>query len=159
MESASYKSTVSASTATLPTPLHHLPKVSSRYFPPSLPPLATMSSISFSNDTPLASTNILDLANSGALDEISNSPSSVGHYIRNRGLVKEGKTNRALLFVIYQTGRYGPQNGFRLCLVQEGFAVDEPAAEEIIGKAESVVQQGAMEFIQLGSPRPAIADP
>lgn len=118
-----------------------------------------MSCIFFSNDTPLASAHLVELATSGALDEISNSPGAVRDYIRNRGLVKDGNTNRALLFVVYQTERHGPQNGFRLCLVHEGFAVDEGAAEEVVGKVESVVGQGAMEYIRLGSPRPAVVDP
>jgi hypothetical protein len=46
-----------------------------------------------------------------------------------------------------------------LCLVHEGFAVDEGAAEEVVGKVESVIRQGAMEYIRLGSPRPAVVDP
>jgi hypothetical protein len=115
-----------------------------------------MASVSFSDDTPLASSRLVELATAGALDEISNSPGSVRDYIRNRGIVRDGKTNRALLFVIYQTGRYGPQNGFRLCLVHEGFAVGEDVAGE---KAEAPVAQGVTEFIGLGTPRPPIAEP
>jgi hypothetical protein len=116
-------------------------------------------SLSISPSTPLPTSHITELATSGALDEISNAPSAVREYIRNRGLVREeSKTNRALLFVIYQTGRHGPQNGFRLCLVHEGFVVEGPEAEEVFGKAEDVVGQGVMEFIRLGSPSAAMVD-
>ena len=118
-----------------------------------------MSPISFSEDSPLSSAHLVEVATSGALDEISNAPSAIYNYIRSRGLVREGITNRSLLFVIYQTGRHGPQNGFRLCLVHEGFPVDGEIAGETLGEAESVVEQGVREFIRLGLPRPAIAEP
>jgi hypothetical protein len=136
--------------------LHILIKAHQSYLSFNTPSHAPMASVSFSDDTPLASSHLVELATAGALDEISNSPGSVRDYIRNRGIVRDGKTNRALLFVIYQTGRYGPQNGFRLCLVHEGFAVDEDVAGE---KAEAPVAQGVTEFIRLGTPRPPIAEP
>ena len=88
------------------------------------------------------------LANSGALDEISNADD--GSSIERRilmagsqgGLVKDGVTRKSVLFVIYQTGRHGPQNGFRVALVLEGARVAD-ARERLRG----VVEQGAEEFV------------
>lgn len=74
--------------------------------------------------TPTTSaTYLTELALSGAFDEISNSPDPVRHHISSHGFVRSGVIRKAMFFVIYQTGRYGPQNGFRLCLVHEGFEV------------------------------------
>lgn len=91
------------------------------------------------------------LANSGALDEYSNGYDGSGIESRIRmagsqgGLVKDGVTRKSVLFVIYQTGRHGPQNGFRLALVLEGVRVEE-ARERLIG----VIEQGAEEFVTVG---------
>ena len=92
----------------------------------------------------------LSLARSGALDEISNAADAVKEFIGGRGLVQEGSTmtNRAIVFVIYQTGSLGPQNGFRFCLVHEGFDL-ELGAEDIL-RANQAIGYGAMEFIELG---------
>ena len=112
---------------------------------------------------------LLQLATSGALDEISNMHNAVRRHIQSRGLVKNGRTRRALFFAIYQTGRYGPQNGFRLCLVNEGFeivdahvAIGEWSPEKIeddVTAAEEPIAQGTMEFMVLGEARPPIQDP
>lgn len=123
-----------------------------------------MTSVSFSYDDPIASTYLVELATSGALDEISNAPDSIRSYIRNQGLVQNGVTRKSLFFVIYQTGRYGPQNGFRLCLVHEGFGVGQEdktfvELEYSLDEAEEPIAQGAMEFVRLGVPPPAIQDP
>lgn len=88
------------------------------------------------------------LANSGALDEIPNADD--GSAIERRilmagnqgGLVKNGVTRKSVLFIIYQTGRQGPQNGFRVALVLEGARVED--AREIL---KSVVEQDAEEFV------------
>lgn len=91
------------------------------------------------------------LANSGALDEIPNGYDGSGIESRIRtaghtgGLVKDGVTRKSVLFVIYQTGRHGPQNGFRLALVLEGVRVEE-ARERLNG----VIEQGAEEFVTVG---------
>lgn len=110
-----------------------------------------------------SSAYLTELALSGALDEISNGPGSVRHHIRNHGVVRSRITRKAMLFVIYQTGRYGPQNGFRLCLVHEGFDVrvgDEFGGQrDAVDDAEMPVAQGATEIIRLGVPPPPIADP
>ena len=85
-----------------------------------------------------------ELAQSGALDEISNADDGAGIAlaIQRAGVVREGKVGRAVLFVIYQTGRYGPQNGFRLALVKEEVRVE--VAREML---KGVVGQGAEEFL------------
>lgn len=59
------------------------------------------------------------IATAGALDEISTAEGAIGRYVRGQGLVRDGKTNKALLFVVYRTGTDGPQNGFKLVLIQE----------------------------------------
>ena len=94
------------------------------------------------------STSLKLLANSGALDEISNAQD--GSAIERRiltagnqgGLVKDGVTRKSVLFIIYQTGRQGPQNGFRVALVLEGARVED--ARE---KLKSVVEQNAEDFV------------
>ena len=91
------------------------------------------------------------LANSGALDEISNGEDGYGIERRiltagsQGGLVKDGVTRKAVLFIVYQTGRHGPQNGFRVALVLEGARVDE-ARERLKG----VVEENAEEFTVIG---------
>ncbi|CAM6089430.1 unnamed protein product [Calypogeia fissa] len=73
------------------------------------------------------------------LDEISNAkdaqpeidlPDAIERYVRFVGGMigrKQSKimpkievTQKACFFVVYQTQRLGPQNGFRLCLVEKG---------------------------------------
>ena len=99
------------------------------------------------------------LANSGALDEISNMKDGWGIESRIRqpgstgGLVRDGVTCKAVLFIVYQTGRHGPQNGFRVALVLEGVRVEE-ARERLKG----VVEQGAEEFIVVGVPQEVVPD-
>ena len=63
---------------------------------------------------------VAQIALSAALDEISNAEGQITTYVQNRGLVRDGTTRKALLFVLYQTGKHGPQNGYRLVLVEEG---------------------------------------
>ena len=96
-----------------------------------------------------ASLNLL--ANSGAFDEISNGDSGSGIERRIRtsgstgGHVENGVTGKAVFFVIYQTGRHGPQNGFRIALVLDGARVED-ARERLKG----AVEQGAEEFVVVG---------
>ena len=90
-----------------------------------------------------------ELACSGLLDEISTAEDgmAIGRYVRNAGAVgADGKTRKVVLFVIYQTGREGPQNGFRLALVKEGVRVDD-AMEQL--KAD--VADDAMECVVVGA--------
>lgn len=56
--------------------------------------------------------------------------------------MRDGKTSKALLFVVYQTDRHGPQNGFRLALVMEGVS-PEHARKEL----KAVVAQDAVEYV------------
>ena len=61
-----------------------------------------------------------------------------------------------MLFFIYQTARHGPQNGFRLCLVHEGFHIasatkSEGDGEDDIDRVEQEIPQGHMEVVILGS--------
>lgn len=88
--------------------------------------------------------SLKELACSGALDEISNAESgeSIERYVRANGLVREGKSCRAVLLVIYQTTRLGPQDGFRLGLVLEGVS-PENAREQLKGP----VKQDAAEYL------------
>lgn len=85
-----------------------------------------------------------ELACSGALDEISNAEdgAGIGLAARGAGVVRGEKTQRAVFFVVYQAGRHGPQNGFRLALVKEGVRV-----EDAMKKLKGVVEQGAEEFV------------
>jgi hypothetical protein len=62
--------------------------------------------------------------------------------VKRVGVVREGKTQRAVLFVVYQTRRYGPQNGLRLALVKEGVRVED-AREKLKG----FVEHGLEEFV------------
>ncbi|KAI4256366.1 MAG: hypothetical protein LQ352_002131 [Teloschistes flavicans] len=86
-----------------------------------------------------------ELAVAGILDEISNAEDgeAIGRYITNAGAVGGGKvTKKAVLFVVYQTGRDGPQNGFRVALVKEGVPV-ESAIQQLKGE----VVQNAAEYV------------
>ena len=88
------------------------------------------------------------LANSGALDEISNGDD--GSMIEQRtlmagsqgGLVEDGVTRKSMLFVVYQTRRYGPLNGFHVALVLKGARVAE--ARE---RSKGVLEEDAEEFV------------
>lgn len=115
--------------------------------------------ISASN--PLSPDFFQQLAHAGPLDETSNYPGSVRHYIygfgnRNRA---DNTLVRAMLFFIYQTARHGPQNGFRLCVVQSGFHIASATksagdGEDDIDRLEKEIPQGHMEVVFLG-PKPA----
>lgn len=126
----------------------------------------TMNSFNFSAGGPVPASLLLQLATSSALNEISNASGAIRNYVLGEGLVKDGRTRRTLFFAIYQTGRFGPQNGFRLCLVHEGFELSQtPAGGESDGgqdgfaEAGADIAQGTMEFIVLGTAPEPIADP
>ncbi|KAK4183379.1 hypothetical protein QBC35DRAFT_508128 [Podospora australis] len=108
---------------------------------------------------PLPPAILRHLALSGALDEISNVPGAVRSYIywHSRRDKETGKTTKPLLFFIYQTGRYGPQNGFRLCVVHQGYYIAAPTKpegaiteEDEIDLLEKPIPQGHMEVVTLG---------
>ncbi|KAI2606452.1 uncharacterized protein GGS25DRAFT_524118 [Hypoxylon fragiforme] len=101
-----------------------------------------------------------EVAEAAPLDQVSNSPGSVRWHICHRGQIhKETNTlKHTLLFLIYQTTRHGPQNGFRLCCVHEGYSVGgegegEGEGEDDIDILEKPIPQGHMELAILGSPR------
>ncbi|RYP01980.1 hypothetical protein DL764_006013 [Monosporascus ibericus] len=101
-----------------------------------------------------------ELANSTATGaEISNSRDSVRHHIFNYSMrdKETGKTGRSIAFVIYQTERHGPQNGYRFCLVHEGYYIASPereegAPEDEIDVIEKDIPQGHEEMVILGEP-------
>ena len=120
-----------------------------------------METHSISTSNPLPPAVIEQLISSGILDEISNYPGAVRHHIY--GFSDRNKNDNTLrfpmLFFIYQTTRYGPQNGFRLCLVHDGFHIDsgiksEDGLEDDIDCLEKEIPQGLMEFVILGPKRP-----
>ncbi len=117
-----------------------------------------MESFVVSESKPLSDAVLQQIANAGPLDEISNSPGSVRHHLFWHG-DRDKTTNtlrQPMFFFIYQTTRHGPQNGFRLCLVQQGFHIAPPAKaedddmEDDIDRLEKDIPQGYMEVIILG---------
>ncbi|RMJ14918.1 hypothetical protein CDV36_005425 [Fusarium kuroshium] len=107
--------------------------------------------------TPLPPSVLHQLALGSPLNEISNYPGGVRHFIfwhgdRNK---KTNKLERSMLFFVYQTGRVGPQNGFRLCLIHQGFHIasatkGEGEAEDDLDRLERDIPQGHMEVVVLG---------
>ncbi|OTA87949.1 hypothetical protein M434DRAFT_35090 [Hypoxylon sp. CO27-5] len=82
------------------------------------------------------------------------------HICRSSHHLKGSNTiHNAFYFWIYQTGRHGPQNGFRLCLVNRGYHIgpDEqshPDKEDDIDLLEKPIPQGHIELAILGEPPP-----
>ncbi|RSL56959.1 hypothetical protein CEP54_008534 [Fusarium duplospermum] len=109
------------------------------------------------SQTPLPPSVLQQLALGSPLDEISNHPGGIRHHVfwhggRNK---KTNKLERSMLFFVYQTGRVGPHNGFRLCLVHQGFHIasatkGEGEAEDDIDRLEREIPQGHMEVVVLG---------
>lgn len=101
------------------------------------------------------------IANSGIFDEIPNSTGAVRHHIywfsdRDKA---DNTLRRPYIFFIYQTGRHGPQNGFRLLIVHSGFHIasatkSEDDVEDDIDRLEKEIPQGHMEVVFLG-PKPS----
>lgn len=56
------------------------------------------------------------------------------------------RREKVILFVIYQTGKEGPQNGFRIALVKEDVKVDD-ATEQL----RASVADGATESVVVGA--------
>ncbi|KAK3374748.1 hypothetical protein B0H63DRAFT_480832 [Podospora didyma] len=99
------------------------------------------------------------IALAGPLDEICNAPGSVRHHLFWHGWrdKETNKLGKSMLFFIYQTGRHGPQNGFRLCVVHQGYHVTSPTKDESdagkeddIDRVERPIAQGLMEVVVLG---------
>jgi hypothetical protein len=111
-----------------------------------------------SESNPLLLAVFQQIAKAGILNEISNHPGAVRHHIYQHGV--RNKVNNTLrkpmLFFIYQTTRHGPQNGFRLCLVQSGFHIvsatnSEDNLEVDIDRVGKEIPQGHMEVVFLRS--------
>ncbi|EEU48984.1 uncharacterized protein NECHADRAFT_75696 [Fusarium vanettenii 77-13-4] len=107
--------------------------------------------------TPLPPSILHQLALGSPLDEISNYPGGIRHHIFYHGdrKKKTNKLERSMLFFVYQTGRFGPQNGFRLCLVHQGFHIasatkGEEGLEDDIDRLERDIPQGHIEIVVLG---------
>ncbi|KAK7963929.1 hypothetical protein PG996_008381 [Apiospora saccharicola] len=115
-----------------------------------------MSSHILTDTTPM----LRQLAISGACAEISNIRNAVRHHIYRDSIRNKetGKTQRSILFAIYQTERHGPQNGYRLCLVHEGYYIASPERkegdpeEDEIDGLERDIPQGHEEMVVLGRP-------
>ncbi|KAK8029691.1 hypothetical protein PG993_010982 [Apiospora rasikravindrae] len=118
-----------------------------------------MSSHILTDANPLPTPMLRELANSSTFDEIPNSPDSVRHHIFNFAMRNKetGKTERSIVIAIYQTGRHGPQNGYRLCLVHEGYYIASPEKkegepEDEIDTLERPIPQGHEEMVIIGTP-------
>ncbi|KAK8859702.1 hypothetical protein PGQ11_010436 [Apiospora arundinis] len=113
-----------------------------------------------SEANPLPTPMLRELANAGAFDEISNHPGAVRAHIYNachRNKKTKGKLMQSMLFAIYQTGRHGPQNGYRLCLVHQGYSLaakekEEGTPEDDMDRLEKDIPQGHEEFVIIGTP-------
>lgn len=123
-----------------------------------------MNSYIVSGDTPLPPAVLQQIATAGPLDEISNVADSVRSHIFWHGLRHKvtGKLQKSMLFFVYQTTRHGPQNGFRFCLVREGFYIASESKadgdpDDDIDRLERVIPQGHMEVVVMGD-APAAAD-
>lgn len=106
---------------------------------------------------PIPASILPHIASTGVLNEISNHPGAVRHHIYHHGILRQKrKTSRQpLLFFVYQTARYGPQNGFRLCIVHADYVITsdikpEDDAEDDIDRLEAPIPQGHMEVVVLG---------
>lgn len=88
------------------------------------------------------------LANSEALETMSNwnDGFSIRIILRVEGMqggeLGHEVTRSSILFIIYQDGSLGPQDGFRIALVLKGSKVNE-AWERL----KAVVERGAEEFV------------
>lgn len=121
-----------------------------------------MSSYAVSESQPLPAAALRQIAEAGPLDEISNAAGAVRHHLFWHGR-RDRVTNRLhspVLFFVYQTGRHGPQNGFRMVLVRRGYRVESPTkpdgdgAEDDIDRLEKDIPQGHMEVVILGEEPP-----
>ncbi|KAF2867542.1 hypothetical protein BDV95DRAFT_582351 [Massariosphaeria phaeospora] len=121
-----------------------------------------MRSHTLSDTAPLPRHMFWSFVNAHTVDEISNYPGSVRAYIFNQSMrddkkKRPGRAEQSIAFCIYQTERYGPQNGYRLCVVHAGYYVGgrekkEGEAEDDIDKLEREIPQGHEEMVVLGEP-------
>lgn len=118
-----------------------------------------MQSHALSDAAPLPRHLFSSLIGAANFDEISNYPGAVRNYIFNNAIRNyKGKTQgfaeSSFVFFVYQTGRHGPQNGYRLVVVHKAYhAVREKKegdAEGEIDKLEKNISQGHDEMVVLG---------
>ncbi|KAI0003899.1 hypothetical protein F4779DRAFT_89923 [Xylariaceae sp. FL0662B] len=126
-----------------------------------------MKSYMISESDPLPSTVLLQhMVRAGVLDELSNHPGDARaklfhNQLRNK---KTGRFRKAFMFFVYQSSRYGPQNGFRLCLVNPEYYMGSPtkidaSVQDDFDYLEKPIPQGHMEIVILGETPPPIEDP
>lgn len=116
---------------------------------------------------PLPQRMFWSFVNAHTMDEIANYPGAVRKHIFNSCMRDKknttGKAEQDIAFVIYQRGRYGPQNGYRFCVVHAGYIIGgkekvEGEPEDDIDKLENDIPQGHEEMVVLGEPT-LFADP
>lgn len=121
-----------------------------------------MPSHTLSDTAPLPRHMFWSLVNAHEFDEIPNYPGDVRKYIFNHALrdtkkKAPGPAEQSIIFCVYQRGRYGPQNGYRFCVVHEGYYVGpaekkEGDPEDDIDRLEKDIPQGHEEMVILGEP-------
>jgi len=121
-----------------------------------------MQTHTLSDTAPLPRRMFWCFINAHTVDEIPNYPGSVRQYIFNHAMRPDkkrtpGKTEQDIVFCIYQRGRYGPQNGYRFCVVHEGYYIGarekkEGEPEDDIDKLEKDIPQDHEEMVVLGEP-------
>jgi hypothetical protein len=122
--------------------------------------MQSQKSHTLSNSAPLPRQMFWSLVNAGHFDEIPNYPGAVRDYIFNNALhdhkkKKPGPAEKSVMFCVYQYGRYGPQNGYRFCVVHRGYYVSktkEDDVEDVIDRLEKDIPQGHEEMVILGEP-------
>lgn len=105
---------------------------------------------------------IRQLVTTHCFDEIPNSPGTVRNFLWNQSPDPSKKKKKftgvaehSYMFCVYQTGRYGPQNGFRFVIVQRGYPIASATkaagtGEDEIDALEKPIPQGHMEIVVLG---------
>ncbi|KAL8366107.1 hypothetical protein RB595_004738 [Gaeumannomyces hyphopodioides] len=106
---------------------------------------------------------IRQLVTTHYFDEIPNFPGAVRGFLWNQSPDPNKKKKKftgvaeySYMFCVYQTGRYGPQNGFRFVIVQRGYPIASATKaagvteEDEIDALEKPIPQGHMEIVVLG---------
>lgn len=107
---------------------------------------------------------IRQLVTTHYFDEIPNYPGAVRRFLWNKSPNPNNKKKTftgvaecSHMFSIYQSGRYGPQNGFRFVIVQKGYPITSATKPEggateddEIDALEKPIPQGHMEIVVLG---------
>ncbi|KAF2826198.1 hypothetical protein CC86DRAFT_382270 [Ophiobolus disseminans] len=112
--------------------------------------------------SPLPRSLFWSFINAHTVNEISNHPGAVRRHIFHSAMLdtkkkRPGKTEQDIHFCIFQTGRYGPQNGYRFVVVHKGYDIGGPEkkegeSEDDIDRLEREIPQGHEEMVVLGEP-------